>query len=63
MKEETRQKKLASGSTARSEGSTAVGKGAGGIFARQPPDIAARHNEIFVPRKMKFKGWVAENKR
>ena len=47
-----------SGSTACSEAITAVGKGARGTFARPPLGIAARYNEIFVPRKMEFKGWV-----
>ena len=49
-----------SGSIVCSEDSTAVGKGASGTFARQPLCIAARCSEIFVTRKMEFKGWVTD---
>ena len=40
-----------------------LGKGASGTFARPPPGIAARLNNLFVPRKMEFKGWVTDYKR
>ena len=53
-KEEIRQIKLGSGSTACSEASTAVGNCASGTFARPPPGIAARFCDFFVPRKMEF---------
>ena len=49
-----------SGSIVCSEDSTAVGKGASGTFARQPLCIAARCSEIFVTRKMEFKGSVTD---
>ena len=55
--------KLVSGSTVCSEASTAVGKGASGIFARPLPGIAARYNDNFVPRKMENKGWVTDDTR
>ena len=46
MEEEMRQSKLGSGSTACSEASTAMGKG-----ARGPPlGVAAGYNEIFFPK-------------
>ena len=50
---------MGSGSTVWSEGSTGVGLGASGTFAR-PPALASRNNEIFIPRKMEFKGWTTD---
>ena len=35
------------------------GPGASGTFAR-PPAPASRYNDVFVPRKMEFKGWVTD---
>ena len=51
-----------SGSTVGSEVSTAVGKGPSGTFARPPPGIAIRLNNLFMPRRMEFKGWVTDYK-
>ena len=59
MKEETKNLKMGRGSTVCSEASTGVGLGASGTFAR-PPTLAFRYNEIFIPRKMEFKGWVTD---
>ena len=51
-----------SGSTVGSEVSTAVGKGPSGTFARPPPGVAVRLNDLFMPRRMEFKGWVTDYK-
>ena len=55
MKEEIKNLRMESGSTVCSEASTGVGLGASGTFVR-PPALASRYNEIFIPRKMEFKG-------
>ena len=60
MKEEIQKLKMESGSTVCSEASTAVDLGASGTFAK-PPGIASRYNEVFIPRKMEFKGWITDN--
>ena len=60
MEEEIKNlKKKGSGSTVCSEASTDVGLGASGIFVR-PPAQASRYNDVFVPKKMEFKGWVTD---
>ena len=46
-----------SGSTVGSEVSTVVGKGPSGTFVRPPPGVAVRLNDLFMPRRMEFKGW------
>ena len=51
-----------SGGTVGSEVRTAVGKGPSGTFARAPPGVAVRLNDLFVPRRMEFKGWVTDYK-
>ena len=51
-----------SGSTVSSEVSTAVGKGPSGTFARPPLGIAFRLNDMFMPRRMEFNGWVTDYK-
>ena len=38
-----------------------MGLGSSGTFVR-PPALASRFNDIFLPRKMEFKGWVKINK-
>ena len=50
-----------SGSTVGSEVSTAVGKGPSGTFVRPPPGVAV-WNDLFMPRRMEFKGWVTDDK-
>ena len=42
-------------------GSIRVGPGGSGTFA-SPPVLASRFNDIFLPRKMEFKGWVTDYK-
>ena len=59
MKEEIKHLEMGSGSTVCSEASTGVGLGASGTFAR-PLALASRYNEIFLPRKMEFKGWITD---
>ena len=54
MKDELKSLKMGSGSTVCTEASTGVGLGSG-TFAEHPP--TSRWNEIFVPRRMEFKGW------
>ena len=63
FKEEMKKKTLQKGSgcTVCSEASTGVGLGGSGTFAR-PPALATRLNDIFLPRKMEFKGWVTDFK-
>ena len=48
-----------SGSTVGTEVST---EGPSGTFARPPPGIAIRLNDLFMPRRMEFKGWVTDYK-
>ena len=55
FKEEMKSLQRRSGSTVCSEASTGVGLGGSGTFAR-PPTLASRFNDIFLPRKMEFKG-------
>ena len=64
IKEKIRQLELGSGSgsTVGSDASTAVGKRPSGTFARPPPRVGIRLNDFFMPRKMEFKGWVADYK-
>ena len=64
IKDKMRQRESGSGSggTVGSEVSTAVGKGPSGTFARPPPGVAVRLNDLFLPRRMEFKGWVTDNK-
>ena len=64
IKEKIRQLESGSGggSTVGSEVSTAVGKGPSGTFARPPPGVAIRLNDLFMPRRMEFKGWVTDYK-
>ena len=59
MEEEIKNLKIGSGSTVCSEISTGVGLGGSGTFAR-PPSIASRYHAILIPRKMEFKGWIAD---
>ena len=49
-----------SGGTVGSEVSTAVGRGPSGTFARPPQGVAVRLNDLFMPRRMEFKGWVTD---
>ena len=58
MNDEIKNLKMGSGSTVCSEASARVGLGSG-TFARPPP-LTSRWNEIFVPRRMEFKGWVTD---
>ena len=58
MKDEIKNLKMGSGSTVCSEASTGLGFGPC-TFARPPP-LASRYHEIFIPRKMKFKGWTTD---
>ena len=60
IEDKIRQLELGSGtgSTVGSDVSTAVGKGPSGTFARAPPGVAVRLNDLFLPRRMEFKGWV-----
>ena len=62
IKEKIRQLELGSGSgsTVGSDASTAVGKGPSGTFARPPPGIGIRLNDLFIQRKIDFKGWVTQ---
>ena len=57
IKDEIRQLELSRGSG--SDVSTAVGSGA---FARPPQGTAVRLNELFLPRRLEFKGWVTDHK-
>ena len=45
-----------SGSTVGSDVSTAVGKGPSGTFERPPLGIAIRINDLFLPRRIEFRG-------
>ena len=51
---------MGSGSTVWCEASTGVGLGASGTFAKQP-GVALQYNEVFIPRKMEFKGCGVTN--
>ena len=51
--------KMGSDSAVRIEASTGVGLGASDTFAR-PSALTHQHVEIFIPRKMKFKGWITD---
>ena len=55
FKEEMKSLHRKSGCTVCSEASTGVGLGGSGTFAR-PPTLASWFNDIFLPRKMEFKG-------
>ena len=57
IKDEIRQLELSRGSG--SDVSTAVGSGA---FARPPQGMAVRLNELLLPRRLEFKGWVTDHK-
>ena len=59
MKDEVRNLKMESGSTLCSEAGTGVGLGASGTLAR-PPVLASWFNEIVIPRKVEFKGWIKD---
>ena len=48
--------------TVGSEVSTAVGRWPSGTFARPPQGVAVRLNDLFMPRRMEFKGWVTDYK-
>ena len=52
-----------SGSTVGCDVSAAVGKGPSGTFARPPLGVAARLNDLFMPRKMEFRGCVTAYKK
>ena len=54
--------KLGSDSTVCSDAATAVGRGPSGTFARPPPGIGNRLNDLFLhgQRKIEFKGWVTD---
>ena len=58
MKDEIENLRMGSGSTVCSEATTGVGLGTG-KFARPPP-LTSRWNEIFVPRRMEFTGWITD---
>ena len=58
MKDEMKNLKMGSGSAVCCEASTGMGLGSG-TFSRPPP-LPSRWNEIFIPRKMEFKGWVTD---
>ena len=58
MKDELKNLKMGRGSTVLSEANTGVGWESG-TFAWLPP-LTSRWNDIFVPRKMEFKGWVTD---
>ena len=58
MREELEQFKRGSGSTVRSEVSTAAVSGGSSTFAQPPPSIATRYESHFWPRRMEFKGWI-----
>ena len=51
-----------SGRTVGSDVSTAVGRGPTGTFARPPQGVAVRLNDLLMPRRMEFKGWVTDYK-
>ena len=51
-----------SGSTVGSNDSTAVGRGPSGTFARPPQGVASKLSDVFMPRRMEFKGWVTDKK-
>ena len=53
--------KMGSRSTVCSEASTGESLGSSGTFAR-PPALASQYSEIFIPKKMEFKGWVTDPK-
>ena len=59
MKDEIKNLKMGSGSIVCSEASAGMGLGSG-TFARPPP-LTSRWNELFIPRKMEFKGWVTDS--
>ena len=58
MREELEYFKRGSGSTVRSEVSTAAVSGGSSTFAQPPPSIATRYESHFWPRRMEFKGWI-----
>ena len=64
IKDEIRQLVLGScsGSTVGSNDSTAVGRGPSGTFARPPEGVASKLSDVFMPRRMEFKGWVTDKK-
>ena len=62
MKEELEKLKRGSGSTVRSEVSTASGSGGSGTFAPPPPSIGTRYQSHFWPRRIEFKGWLEDQK-
>ena len=51
-----------SGSTVDSHVSTVVGKWPSGTFARQSQGVDVRLNDLFMPRRTEFKGWVTDFK-
>ena len=62
LTEEMKSLQRRSASTVCSEASTGVGLGGSGTFARLPAS-ASRFSEIFIPRKMEFKGWLTDYKK
>ena len=59
LKEEMKSLQMGSGSIVCSEASTGRGSG---TYAR-PSALASRFDDIFLPRKMEFKGWVLDYKK
>ena len=59
---EQAQKEIMDGGTVGSEVSTAVGRGPSGTYSRPPQGVAVRLNDLFMPRRMEFKGWVTDYK-
>ena len=62
LKEVIKSLQMGSGSTVCSEASTGVGLGSSDTFA-WPPALASPFSEIFIPRKMGFKGWLTDYKK
>ena len=62
IKEKIRQLESGSSGTVGSEVSTVVGRGSGGTFARQQQEVAVKLNDLFLSRRVEFKGWVTDYK-
>ena len=58
MKDEIKNLRVGSGSTVCGDASTGIGLGSGTIA--RPPTLISRWNEMFIPRRMDFKGWFTD---